>query len=319
MSYISYIRGLMGHQKIFLVFASVVLRDKTGGILLQRRADFDVWGLPGGCLEFGEDILSCARRELLEESGLTAGPLRLVGIYSEPGYDTVYPNGDQVQQYTVCFAGSQEAGEFVVDGVETRDLRFFAPHEIASLQLPSFYQAMVNHALRGGAPAFLPPYSLPDTIDQISYMRSRIGHAALIGPGSVGILTDELGRLLVGQRTDTGEWSFPGGYANLGENAAYTVVREVLEETGLCVEPTRLMGIFSPPEAWIYPNGDATQSVVSIFRCCLLSGEAQADEVENSHLAWLSPQEILALPKHPILTPFNEQVIQHLDDGWFVL
>ena len=126
MSYISYMRGLVGHAKIFLAFASVVLRDQAGRILLQRRADFDVWGLPGGCLELGEDILSCARRELLEESGMTAGPLRLVGIYSEPAYDTVYPNGDQVQQYTVCFEGCLKDGKLTADGVETRRVLVFS-------------------------------------------------------------------------------------------------------------------------------------------------------------------------------------------------
>jgi len=319
MSYISYIRGLVGHQKIFLAFASVVLRDEAGRILLQRRADFDIWGLPGGCLELGEDILSCARRELLEESGLTAGPLRLVGIYTEPIYDTVYPNGDEVQQYTVCFEGRRAEGELVADGIETRDLRFFVPHEIASAGLPNFYQTMVEDALRGGPPAFSSPCTLSDTLDQITYMRSRIGHVPYIGVGSVGILADEQGRLLVGHRTDNGVWSFPGGYANLGENAAHTVVREVWEETGLHVEPTRLMGVFSPRTAWVYPNGDSTQAVVSVFRCRLVGGEARADQVETSQLAWLPPQEILALPEHPLLTAFNVQVVQHVEDGWFVL
>ncbi|OGO71888.1 MAG: hypothetical protein A2Z49_04320 [Chloroflexi bacterium RBG_19FT_COMBO_56_12] len=319
MSYISYIRDLVGHQKIFLAFASVILRDEAGRILLQRRADFNTWGLPGGSLELGEDIVSCARRELLEESGLTAGPLRLVGIYSEPAYDTVYPNGDQVQQYMVCFEGCRAGGELVVDGIETRDLRFFAPHEIATARLPRFYQAMVADALRCGAPAFSSPFTLPDSLDQIASTRARIGHAPYIGVGSVGILADEHGRLLVGRRTDIGEWAFPGGFANLGENAAYTVVREIFEETGLQVEPTRLMGIFSPRIAWIYPNGDATQSVVSIFRCRLLGGVERADQVETSHLAWLSPQEILAFPEHPVLTPLNTHVVQHVDDGWFVL
>ncbi|MBN2148893.1 MAG: NUDIX domain-containing protein [Anaerolineales bacterium] len=319
MSYISYIRSLVGHDKIFLAFASVVLRDQAGRILLQRRADFDVWGLPGGCLELGEDILSCARRELLEESGLTAGPLRLVGIYSEPAYDTVYPNGDQVQQYTVCFEGPLDDGELTADGVETRESRFFAPHEIASAGMPIYYQAMLEHALRDSPPAFSPPLALPTTLDQIAYMRSRIGHVSYIGVGSVGIVTNEQGQLLVGCRTDSGEWSFPGGYANLGENAAYTVVREIREETGLDVEPTRLMGIFSPRAAWVYPNGDSTQSVVSIFRCQLVGGVERADQVETSQLAWLSPQEILALPEHPLLTSFNQRVIQHLDDGWFLL
>lgn len=319
MSYISYIRGLVGHEKIFLAYASVVLRNAEGSILLQRRMDFDVWGLPGGCLELGEDILSCARRELLEETGLTAGPLRLVGLYSEPAYDTVYPNGDQVQQYTVCFEGYQVAGELTADEIETRDLHFFDTHEIVGVGLPAFYRAMVADALGGGQPAFSSSYALPTSVDQIAMMRSHIGHLPYIGVGAVGIVTNELGQVLMGRRTDTGEWSFPGGFSNLGENAAYTVVREVFEETGLHVEPFRLMGIFSPRDTWVYPNGDSTQTVVSIFRCRLQGGVERADQVETSQLAWLSPGEILALPEHPLLTSFNQQVLQHLDDGWFVL
>ena len=318
MSYISYIRGLVGHQKIFLAYASIVVRDEKGCILLQRRADFEIWGLPGGSLELGEDILTCARRELLEESGLTASALRLVGVYSEPAYDAVYPNGDQVQQYTVCFEGYRTGGELYADGIETLDLRFFAPDELASVGLPDFYQAMIADALLQTTPAFSSPVTLPESVDQISYMRSRIGHVPYIGVGSVGILSDAQLRLLVGRRTDNGEWSFPGGYSNLGENAAFTVMREVKEETGLLVEPTRLMGIISPRTAWVYPNGDATQAVVSVFRCRCLGGTLQADLVETSQLAWLTPQEVLALPEHPLLVGFNQQVIEHIDQGWFV-
>jgi 8-oxo-dGTP diphosphatase len=319
MSYISYIRGLVGHKKIFLAFASLVLRDEARRILLQRRADFDIWGLPGGSLELGEDILTCARRELYEESGLLAGELRLVGVYSEPAYDTIYPNGDQVQQYTMCFEGCCTGGELHADGLETLDLRFFEPDEIASAGLPDFYQAMVADALCQTAPAFSPPAVLPETVDQISYMRSRIGHAPYIGVGSVGILTDNQGRLLLGRRTDNGLWSFPGGYSNLGENAAYTVVREVWEETGLQVEPARLMGIISKSAAWVYPNGDATQAVVSVFRCRCVGGALQADQVETSQLAWLPPQEVLALPEHALLIGFHRQIIEHVDEGWFIL
>ena len=81
MSYIHRIRSQVGHQKIFLAFTSVVLQDERGRVLLQRRTDFDVWGLPGGILEPGESLLDCARRELLEETGLTAGdryPAKLI-------------------------------------------------------------------------------------------------------------------------------------------------------------------------------------------------------------------------------------------------
>ena len=72
-----------------------------------------------------EDILTCARRELFEEAGLTAGKLSLVGVYSEPHFDSVYPNGDQAQQYTICFQGQVNGGELRADGIESMAVKFF--------------------------------------------------------------------------------------------------------------------------------------------------------------------------------------------------
>ena len=83
-SYIEWLRERVGRRKIFLVFGTVVLRDENGRILLQRRTDFDFWGLPGGVMELGEDIEACARRELLEETGYAADEIVLIG--------TVTPN-----------------------------------------------------------------------------------------------------------------------------------------------------------------------------------------------------------------------------------
>ena len=79
MDYIQWIRSCVGHRKIMLTFASVVLRDQHGRILLQRRSDFEFWGLPGGTLEFDETIIDCAHRELLEETGLVSSNPRPFG------------------------------------------------------------------------------------------------------------------------------------------------------------------------------------------------------------------------------------------------
>ena len=64
MAYIEWLRERLGRRNIFLVFGTVVLRDENGRILLQRRTDFSFWGLPGGVMEWGEDIETCTRREL---------------------------------------------------------------------------------------------------------------------------------------------------------------------------------------------------------------------------------------------------------------
>ncbi|MDI7274982.1 MAG: NUDIX domain-containing protein [Anaerolineae bacterium] len=61
-----------------------LLRHGERWLLIRRAADRELWpGLYngiGGHVEEGEGVLASAQRELLEEAGLTAGDLRLVGV-----------------------------------------------------------------------------------------------------------------------------------------------------------------------------------------------------------------------------------------------
>jgi 8-oxo-dGTP diphosphatase len=60
-------------------------QDLEQQIILTRRRDNQLWGLPGGMVKWGEDIASCAKRELAEETGLKLLQVnRLVGVYSSP-------------------------------------------------------------------------------------------------------------------------------------------------------------------------------------------------------------------------------------------
>lgn len=328
-SYITWIRQRVGTRKIFLVFSSVVLWEAGGGngrprILLQRRADFDVWGLPGGVLELDEDIEQCARRELREETGLTAGPLRLVGVYTDPQYDVVYPNGDQVQQFTVCFSGVVSGGEMAVDGTETREQRFFAWPLPADLPLPVWYRAMLADAVRGGptgsaAPAFLPPAVNGATIDQIQTVRPYVGRERIIAVGAAALVRRADGRILMLQRRDNGHWFFPAGYSNLGENVAQTAVREVKEETNLDVWPERIAGVFSSVMFHqTFPNGDQVKNVGVLFRARLLGGDVHLDPAEVADHAWMTPAEVLAATP-PAYLPYATGALRHADEGYFLL
>lgn len=58
---------------------AVVIRD--GKLLLVRRTDDGLWALPGGITDPGETLAQSARRELLEETGLTGRVTRLLGVF----------------------------------------------------------------------------------------------------------------------------------------------------------------------------------------------------------------------------------------------
>ncbi len=63
--------------------ATIIPILPDGRLVLVRRRDNGQWGLPGGIMAWGEDILTTARRELKEETGLTiVSVIRLVGVYS---------------------------------------------------------------------------------------------------------------------------------------------------------------------------------------------------------------------------------------------
>jgi len=64
-----------------------VVFDAQKRVLLVRRkfAPFKgEYALPGGYVEVGETVEDACRRELMEETAIKVGALRLVGVYSDP-------------------------------------------------------------------------------------------------------------------------------------------------------------------------------------------------------------------------------------------
>ncbi len=129
MGYIDDIRKMIGHYPLIMVGAGVLLTDAQGRLLLGKRADNGRWGLPGGAMEPGETTEEAARREALEETGLTVGQMELFGVFSGPELFYIYPNGDQVYNVSVVYASSQTSGVLKGDGEHSR-FHFFAPADI---------------------------------------------------------------------------------------------------------------------------------------------------------------------------------------------
>ena len=130
MGYISDIRKKIGHDPLLIVGASVIVTDEAGRVLLQHRADNGLWGYHGGCVELGENTEAAARRELLEETGLTAGKMTLFGVFSGPEMRYTYPNRDQASVVDVVYLCSDYSGEIRPQPEEVTELRWFAPAAI---------------------------------------------------------------------------------------------------------------------------------------------------------------------------------------------
>ena len=135
MDYIRWIRGKVGHEKIILVVAGIVVFDDEGRVLLQKRSNTEeLWGFPGGMMELGESAAETAVREVREETGLDVEITSLLGIYSK--YSDQYPNDDKAQPIAIVFKGVVAGGELKIYGEETHDLRFFHPDQAPKLFNP---------------------------------------------------------------------------------------------------------------------------------------------------------------------------------------
>lgn len=73
-----------------LLTVDCVAVDGKGRVLLIKRGNPPFQGhyaLPGGFVDVGETVEDACRRELMEETGVKAGKLTLIGVYSDPGRD----------------------------------------------------------------------------------------------------------------------------------------------------------------------------------------------------------------------------------------
>ena len=109
-------------------------------------------------------------------------------------------------------------------------------------------------------------------------------------PVAVGIARDQMGQLLVGQRSACkvypGKWEFPGGKVEPGESVFNALVREFLEELGL--EIIRAEPAFVVRHR--YPDRSVELNVWRVINC---RGEATGRE--GQVVCWVAPRELAGL------------------------
>jgi 8-oxo-dGTP pyrophosphatase MutT (NUDIX family) len=143
------LRAQLGSQALLCPCVRVVLERPDGAILMQARADFvGMWGLPGGHIEIGESAERAARREVLEETGLTVATLLAFGHASDPQVETVtLPNGDICHYQALLLHCREFHGEICADPAESLALRWIHPEADPPPMMPHV-QATVRAFLR---------------------------------------------------------------------------------------------------------------------------------------------------------------------------
>jgi ADP-ribose pyrophosphatase YjhB (NUDIX family) len=292
--YISWLRRFVGKRRIFMIGATAAIRDDAGRVLVMRRADNGEWDLPGGAMELGETLVEALVREVAEETGLLVEPTRLVGLYTSPQeHSYTYPNGDQVQGWGAFFECRVAGGSLRARDGEALELAFVPPEHL-HFDFPVLKRMKADLLAGREEAAFDPLSPVPgETAEYFTLLRPFVGHAPILLPGTAACIRDDRGRILLERRSDCELWGFPGGGQNLGESATQAIVREVYEETGLHVEPVRLIGAYGDPAfGRTLPNGDQVQPVVAFFEARAVGGDLHADLTETLELAYFPPDRL---------------------------
>jgi ADP-ribose pyrophosphatase YjhB (NUDIX family) len=117
-----------------------------------------------------------------------------------------------------------------------------------------------------------------------------------IVPAASAAVRNAHGVLLMEWRQDNGLWTLPGGIQEIGESIVQTALREVREETGIHIEITGLVGIYSDPRHIIaYSDGEVRQQFNLCFAARPVGGELRRSS-ESRAVRWIDPDELPDLP-----------------------
>lgn len=122
-SYIAKIRKLVGDEYIMLLAANAVIVDEHNRILLQKRSDNHLWGLPGGLLELDESIEQGLLREVKEETNLDVEIVSFLGVFTNPLMR--WRVSDSAKVFAFSFHAKVIGGELRINDTESTELRYF--------------------------------------------------------------------------------------------------------------------------------------------------------------------------------------------------
>ncbi len=128
------LRTQVGHTELWLPGVTAVVR-RAGEILLVRRSDDGEWTPITGIVDPGEQPAVTARREVLEETGVTVEVERLVWVNATES--VVHPNGDRARYLDHCFSCRYVEGDARVADDESVDVGWFSVEDLPPMR-PAF-------------------------------------------------------------------------------------------------------------------------------------------------------------------------------------
>ena len=234
---------------------AVIVRDDQ--VLLSRLSPLvtpdELWTLPGGGLDHGEDPRDAVLREIHEETGLHAVVSDTARVYSAH-MPSAWREGRRVNAHAVRIVyegwvppGSPEPRVLEEEG-STIEAAWQPLEDVRSGRLP--VTPLVVEALAEHQP----------------FRHQRVAAYALIRRGDSVLLTR-----VSSSGFHTGLWNLPGGGVRHGERPAEALVREVREEAGVEAEVGQLLDVFDDHFSGTAPSGryEDFHSVILIFEATL--------------------------------------------------
>jgi len=136
------IKFLVG--KRILSGVPVIIKNSKGEILLGKRNKKmlyypDLWGLPGGLIEFGETIEQAAKREVKEELGIGIKVLKFAKPWMQLPVKECKEQAINVPIYGKVISGTPKPLD------ETSDVRWFKPQQIRKMKLAYAHKQILEN------------------------------------------------------------------------------------------------------------------------------------------------------------------------------
>lgn len=140
-------------------------------------------------------------------------------------------------------------------------------------------------------------------------LREKIGEQLIFMPAVAGIIRNQQGEILFGRKHNEDNWGLIAGAIEMGETPAQAMIREALEETGLVIEPVKIIGVYGgQQQRFTYSNGHQVEYLTIVFECQIKSGQLNHINEEMADLKFFCEQAIPPIAnKYPSYIFSSEQ------------